>query len=124
MTGKKEPVILPLGWPAKGETGHVHGYILGRWAIASGVLRTIPLSLRAFALMTLMHSQQLADHEVDAKEFAVRSEAYGNDRTARVPPRRNAVLERTTTDLRALPTCEAAIVAQALRPGDAALRWP
>ena len=39
-------------------------------AIASGVLSTIPLSLRVFAAMPLMHSEDLADHEVGAKVFA------------------------------------------------------
>jgi uncharacterized protein (DUF924 family) len=93
-------------------------------AIASGVLSTIPLSLRVFAAMPLMHSEDLADHEVGAKVFAdLHAEAAeklgelggkfaGNadfmakhtaiiERFGRYP-HRNAVLGRTTTDEEAI----------------------
>lgn len=89
-------------------------------AIASGVLNSIPLSLRVFAAMPLMHSEKLADHEVGAKVFAAlyaeATEKLGElggafagnvdfmakhtviiERFGRYP-HRNAVLGRTTTE--------------------------
>ncbi|MGK0302805.1 MAG: hypothetical protein ACI89X_003691 [Planctomycetota bacterium] len=93
-------------------------------AIASGVLGAIPLSLRVFAAMPLMHSEDLADHEVGGRVFAaLHAEATeklgelggkfaGNvdfmakhtviiERFGRYP-HRNAVLGRTSTEQEAI----------------------